>query len=314
MAAHRPAFSALLTVVASLAISLFLITSPVQAATAPGVVADVWQHYAQSWALGVVVPDGATLAGGVGLSWAEARNVTALLKLPNITMPGGVTYLVLSAEGDDGTVMQVAAGVWPGSDLWSVYSWFVSGATTASPSYDWTANCSAPTMAGGDLVLISTTVGAGAWGVRVQDLNTSKSISLSISSPALSRFKPGDQEVFALESYTRSVATFRGMGGAALLELLVDGQRVTGGWYPYGGWEPARSPLFAVGTAQPPTFITLTSPAGSLAVWSYDAEWTGAIGNPTYGTAAFAYAALAALVPVAFVLGGRMRRRDGGRT
>jgi hypothetical protein len=228
--------------------------------------------------------------------------------------PDGVTYLILSAEGDNKAVMQVAAGVWPGSDSWSSYAWYITGLGTGSISYGWTVNCSAPLMSPGDTVSLSLTAGAGAWGIRAQDLNTTDRGTWNVPSPGLGGFRVGDQEVIALESYSSSVSTFERMGNATLVALYVDGNRVTGGWYEYGGWNGVSTPLFAVGSAEPPTFVSLAPLAGGHAEWYYDAQWTGAVWNINASPMMFLYACLATLVPVVFLLGRRVGHgKEGGR-
>jgi hypothetical protein len=297
-----------------LLVAAFLVSSPVAVATVAAKGNDVWLRASQSWALGVVVPNGAGLAEGSQLSWTDARNITALARLPNITEPDGVTYLVLSAEGDDKAVFQVAAGVWPGSSKWSAYSWYITGIGTSSLSYRWVMNSSTPSMSPGDLVSISITVTGGAWGMRVQDISTGEGKTGSVPSPSLTKFTSGDQEVVALESYTRSASTFRDMGNATLAAVLVDGRRIMAGWYAYGGWDPMHNPLFGVGSSDPPTYLSLIMGKDGGAVWSYDAQWTGAVWNTSVHPVALAYAALAALVPIAFVLGsrfGRVGREEG---
>jgi hypothetical protein len=299
----------------SFVVAALFVVSPFAAAPSALEAKSMWQHTTQSWASGVVVPDGAWLAGEGQVSWADVKNLTAMARLPNITEPQGVTYIVLSAEGDDGAVIQVAAGVWPGSSTWLVYSWRVSGIGTGSPSYSWVMNASTPSMMPEDLVSVSISAGEGFWGMKVHDLNTGGTRTEYVPSPALTGFKSGDQEVFALESYTRDVSTFREMGNASLLSLSLNGRRVTSGWYAYEGWDPTHSPLFAVGSASPPTFITLTQGKGGQVDWSYDAQWTGAVWNPSIGPDVLPLAILAVLVPLAFILGrvlGRKKKEGSG--
>jgi hypothetical protein len=271
-----------------------------------------WQRSTESWALGLVVPDGAGLGDGTKLSWATTTNITAAVRLPNITEPEGVTYLILSAEGDNGAVMQVAAGIWPGSSDWSTYAWYITGLGTSSIAYSWSANCSAPFMTPGDMVELSLSPAAGAWRVSAQDLNTTGGNEWTVPSPGLGGFKVGDQEVIAVESYTKSATTFEHMGNATLLGLYSQGTRIMGGWYLYGGWGPVSNPLFAVGTSEPPTFVSLKPLAGGRAVWYYDAQWAGSISNLTVSPVMFLYASLAALVPAAFLLGRRLSRTKEG--
>ena len=307
MAAERLVRHSLRKRDSTILLAAFLAASPVAAAT-PSTKSDVWKSFSQSWALGVVVPDGAELAGGARLSWADVNNMTAVVRLPNITEPSGVTYLILSAEGDDSAVLQVAVGVWPMGSSWLTYSWYISGLTSISPAYRWLMNSSTPSMAPGDVVSISISVERGAWGMEVHDLNTSESSKGIVPSSALTIFRSGDQEVFALESYTRSVATFEDMGVATLLSLLINGARVIGGWYAHGGWNPAHALLFEVGSSEPPAFVSLSTSRNGTATWSYDAQRSGAFGTSVTQPTALAYIALAFVVPIALVIGRRLGR------
>jgi hypothetical protein len=299
-------------------LATFIATGPlVAASSAEGTFLyqnPTWRRSTESWALGLVVPEGAGLGGGAHLSWSSSANLTAVVRLPYITRTDGVTYLILSAEGDNGAVMQVAAGIWPGSGDWSTYAWYITGLGTRSLSYGWSANCSAPSMMPGDTVSLSLRVGAGAWGISVRDMNSTDGRVWTVPSQGLSRFMIGDQEVIALESYTNGASTFEHMGNATLSGLYLDGIRVTSGWYVYGGWNAIATPLFAVGSAEPPTFVSLALPGDGRAVWYYDAQWTGAIWNINASPTVFLYACLAAPVPVAFLLGRRGGRgKEGGR-
>ena len=310
MGARRQACSLLLPVAATMIVLVALISEQtVVAAGQAGTSwnqSGAWSRATQSWALGLVVPDGSKLQDGGLLSWKSTANLTVVTRLPNITNPDGVTYLILSAEGNDGSVFQVALGVWPGSSSWTVSSWYITGLGTGSLSYRWVLNCSGPQMVPGAEVAASIGVSQGSWWLQVEDLNTSGRVTDRVASPGLSTFVSGDQEVFALESYSRSSTVFKDMGNATMLALYADGKKVVGGWYLYGGWDPTRNPLFTVGTSDPPTFISgAVFPEGRV-VWSYDALWTGALWNTDLQPVAFAYVALGALVPVAFVLGKRL--------
>jgi hypothetical protein len=308
MVAHGAAGSGLLMAAAFLVAASFLISSSVVTATALARADDAWESAGVSWALGVVLPNGAELVNGNHLSWAEVGSVTVLVKLPSITEPVGVTYLVLSAEGDNGAVLQVAAGIWPGCDDWSAYSWYITGTGTSDPSYTWVMNSSSPSMVSGDLISMSVFAGANAWGIRVQNLNSSETKTGSVASGGLTGFASGDQEVFALESYTTSASTFREMGNATLLAVLVDGSKVAGGWYAYGGWDPAHNPLFVVGDSQPPTYVSLKMAGNGEVFWSYGSRWTGGVLTASFQPVVIAYASLAALVPMALVVGSRTKR------
>jgi hypothetical protein len=162
-------------------------------------------------------------------------------------------------------------------------------------------------MAPADLISMSIFAGANAWGMKVQDINTSESRTGSIPSPGLTGFASGDQEVVALESYTKTASTFRQMGNASLLEVLADGSQVAGGWYSYGGWDPIHNPLFVVGNSQPPAFVSLKMTGNGRAFWSYEAPWTGAVLNMGFQPVVLAYVALAVTVPIALIVGSRPR-------
>jgi hypothetical protein len=289
---------------AFLVASVFLVSSSVATATSLAK-EDTWGTPGVSWGLGVVLPNGANLVNGNQLSWADVRNLTTLVKLPSITEPDGVTYFVLSAEGDNGAVFQVAAGVWPGCHGWSAYSWYVTGADTNAPSCAWVMNSSAPSMAPKDLISMSLIVGANAWVMKVHDINSSESRSDSMPSLGLTGFASGDQEVVALESYTKAASTFRQMGSASLLEVLADGTQVAGGWYAYGGWDPTHNPLFVVGNSQPPAFVSLKMTGSGQAFWSYEAPWTAAVPPMSFQPVVIAYVTLAASVPIALIVGTR---------
>jgi hypothetical protein len=83
----------------------------------------------------------------------------------------------------------------------------------------------------------------------------------------------GDQEVFALESYSTSNAVFAHMGDMILKTLDIDGRKVSGGWYPYGSWDPSHKPLFVVGGLSPPSYISLGESENKTLEWSYE-QWS----------------------------------------
>ena len=65
---------------------------------------DSWHRASSSWAIGVVVPNGAGLEQGESLSWRAASNLTAVVVLPYFTRPDAITYVGLSAIGCDRTI------------------------------------------------------------------------------------------------------------------------------------------------------------------------------------------------------------------
>ena len=242
-----------------------------------------------SWALGVVVPEGAELAGGGSLHWEGVTNVSALVTLPNISSHGRLVYVVMSLMTCDSAVMQVAAGTFPNGTGWLAYSWYVPNAGSIPIAYNWILNASIPRMFPGSTVTFSIFVANGGWNLKVVDCGTGALVERSFPTGASLSLKQGDQEVFALESYSREAAVFQSMGNLTLSALMVDGVRVSGGLYPYGDWNTKTSPLFVVGSpgSSPPGFISINQQAGGPVTWGYSTQWT----NEAYDLDAVAMAA-----------------------
>lgn len=230
-----------------------------------------------SWASGIVVPEGAQLADGSKVQWEDVENVTAITVLPNISQPDNIVYAVLSLMTASGSVMQVAAGIFPGESSWSVYSWLFTDLTSNPVKYQWILNASGPSMSPNDAVSISIFKSQlGAWSLSVVDLNTNSSVVQTFSSDLAPSLMIGEQEVFGLESYSRSSATFEEMGNLTLEDLFINGSDLSGGEYAFdGNWNPSVNPLFAIGTigAVPPIFISLENGANNSIVWTYANFW-----------------------------------------
>jgi len=229
-----------------------------------------------SWAIGVVVPEGAQLEGGGTLKWEDVGNLTSLVSLPYFDRPSGIVYAVMSVMTRDGSVIQVAAGVYPNSSSWLVYSWAVGAVQTSKPTYDWVLNSSAPTMSSGDVVSLSIFRNQTGWNLKIVDQSTRTSVERPFPAGIALSLEAGDQETFALESYSRVAVDFQRMGNLTLSALLVDGRRVVGGFYAYSGWDPIKNPVFAVGSSgtSAPIFISLQE-VGDGFVWSYMSAWPG---------------------------------------
>ena len=257
------------------AVAVWLIlATPVSAASKNGALSN-GPYPSTSWALGVVVPEGALLQDGRMLRWEGVNNVTAALALPNITLPDMTVYAVLSVMTADGGVLQAAAGVYPRQDVWLSYSWEIPNANAIPVAYHWVLKASEPQMAPGEMAAMCVYWAAGSWNLRVTNTDTGVSVNRSFPGGIAPTLKGGDQEVFALESYSRSAATFKDMGNLTLQELLLDGQTVTGGYYYYGAWNPSHNPVFVVGSsgASPPGFISLESGSDGSFVFGYSAAW-----------------------------------------
>jgi len=215
------------------------------------------------------------MVGGGSVSWGGITNVTVSLALPDIDSPDGIVYAILSVMTSDGSVLQAAAGVLPNGTGWLGFAWSVQGAGSLKPSYQWVLNASGPEMSPLSNVSISIFRTSGLWDFRVSDADTGSSVEKAFPPGPAPALRVGDQEVFALESYSRTSATFRDMGNLTLYSILLDGNKVTGGCYLYSGWDPVHNPLFVVGSSgsSPPTFINAgEGPAGSF-FWDFAGVW-----------------------------------------
>ena len=228
-----------------------------------------------SWALGIVVPQGAPLAGGGRLRWEDVENVTAVFTLPNITMPDGVIYAVLSVMTDTNGVIQAAVGVRPNGAAWFAYSWSVPDVGAVPLVYHWVLNGTEPKMPPGSDAVVTIFRSLGSWNVKITNADKGTSMTHEIPDGQGSSIEAGDQELFSLESYTRSTGTFSGMGNLTLRYVLVDGTEVSGGTYAYSEWDPNHSPLFVVGSSgsSPPSFISLGQAKSGSFVWGYGEVW-----------------------------------------
>lgn len=228
-----------------------------------------------SWALGVVAPNNAQLAGGGGMSWGEVNNVTAQIELPEINQTDATVDAVLSVMTTGGNVLQVAAGIPPVKRGWLTYAQFVSNITATSENYQTIANGSLPEMSPGDLVVLSIFVSSGVWSYELSDLNSHSSTQGMFPGGGAS-LAAGNQEVFALESYSENRSVFAHMGNLTLQSLTFDGRRVVQGLYVYNNLDWENGPLFVVGGfANPPSFISVQRAGDGAVVWSYVEEWTG---------------------------------------
>jgi len=255
-----------------------------------------------SWAIGVVVPEGAQLAGGGNVQWEAITNVTASLVLPNIESPDGIVYVVLSVMTSDGSVLQAAEGALPNRSGWLAFAWSVQGADSSTLSYQWVLNASTPEMSPLSNISISIFRTPELWELKVTNVGTGSSVEKSFPPGPASALKAGDQEVFALESYSRTLATFQSMGNLTLNSILLDGKKVTNGCYLYGGWDMIHNPLFVVGSSgsSPPSFIQAGEGSPGSFFWDYMGVW-GVQESPLGG---FAEILIAASVAGSLTLGG----------
>ena len=104
------------------------------------------------------------------------------------------------------------------------------------------------------------------------------------------------------------------MGNFTLESLFVDGARVTSGPYVYFGWDNVHYPLFSVGGATPPSFISVRILDNASVVWNYAPGWTtGSPGIPIDFTVVYVIvggiAALAISLTTLVLLQRRMKMR-----
>ena len=228
-----------------------------------------------SWAIGVVVPEGAAVRGGGGVHWEDVTNVTASLVLPSIESPDKTVYAILSVMAGDGSILQAAAGALPNGTDWLGFAWLVRGASSGAPTYLWVLNASEPIMNPGASVSISIFRASGEWRLAVTDLDTGFRTARPFPAGPDPTLKAGDQEVFALESYSRTEETFRSMGNLTLSSILLDGRIVMGGCYLYSDWDMIHNPLFVVGSsgASPPSFVHAGEGTSGSYFWRFAGVW-----------------------------------------
>jgi len=233
-----------------------------------------------SWALGVVVPEGAALASSRRVSWQTTSNLSASARLPALNTTDGTILLALSAMVGDSSVIQAAAGLFPGSNTWRALAWFVPDIGATPQAYEWTLNSTESRMKPGALVSLSLFREGGVWHYGILDDESGLGDFGPFTNAPRSSFKVGDQEVFALESYTSNDTVLSRMGSAILRSIYLDGDRVTGGFYYLNNWDPAHHPLFVAGGLQAPTSITLQSFPNGTVAWGYSAGWQGSYYSP----------------------------------
>ena len=227
-----------------------------------------------SWGLGIVVPEGSNLLGGEKVNWTEISNVTAVLRIPDLTNVSAATYAVVSLMTQDGLVLQTAFGDLPGEGSWLVYAMFIANPGQVPQHYTWATNASQPAAGPGDVVSISLYHSLqGTWSFRASNLNTSISIQKSFGANTTAPLRSGDQEVLALESYASDSAMFHNMGNMTMLSLLLNEKKVESGWYLFADWDIIHNPLFVVGGAEPLSFVDLSFLGGGTAVWYYSGNW-----------------------------------------
>ena len=227
-----------------------------------------------SWAIGVVVPEGSTLSNETKVNWNEIRNVTAIFNIPDISSTDGTIYAIMSLMTENGSIIQVAAGLYPNSSCWLPYATYISNPNSYPQSYCQIQIPNQRKMFPGDLISISIYLLNAQWWFRINDITRNYSMISYFNYNISDTLKNGGQYVFALESYTSNSSVFESMSNMTLEGLFLNGAKVTGGWYLYTTWNNENFPLFIVGGATPPQFIEASFTGNGSIAWSYDSEWS----------------------------------------
>lgn len=227
-----------------------------------------------SWGLGVVIPQGAEMAGDSTVRWQNANNITALVHLPEINMTDAPIFVVVSLMTSTGSVIQAAAGLYQNASTWESYSMYIQNPLAYPQTYKPIPAVNQSPIAAGGNISISIFLSSGVWNMKLSDLDTDKSTNAIFNSSLSQTLKDGDQEVFTLESYSSNSSIFENMTNLTLYSVLINGQRVLGGWYYYGSWEMSHNPLFIVGGLNPPSFISVQEGGSSSSIWSYSTTWS----------------------------------------
>jgi len=209
----------------------------------------------------------------------------------------------------DGSVMQLAAGIYPNQTKWLAYAWYIKQVQVYPQTYDWVLNSSEPEMSVGSPVSLSIYLSHDRWRYLIDDLRTRNSTAGNYGLDVPPSLKVGDQELFALESYSISDAVFVNMGNLTLNGLKINGKQVTGGWYEYGSWDTHHNPLFVVGGLDPPSYISLQEEGDGNLVWTFQ-QWSGATLVQPQGSPTMLLVAIPALAAVVlFIFSVVLRRR-----
>jgi hypothetical protein len=266
-----------------------------------------------SWGEGVVVQEGAGTEDGGTVSWETATNVTVVLRIPEINSTDGTIYAILSLMTNGGSTLQVAAGIYPNGSHWQTYAMYILDLKAVPQVYTPVLLAGEPTMSPGAEVSLSIYFAPGGWRLEVADFGTGQSVDAPFGAGLPGVLMDGDQEVFALESYTSSAYVFQNMGNLTLERILVDGSEVSTGWYDYSDWDGIHNPLFVVGGSNPPQFMAQERGADGAWTWGYYEPWGGSpaapLFDPRIAVAVPIVGVWAAAVIMVMVARSRTRRR-----
>jgi hypothetical protein len=122
-------------------------------------------------------------------------------------------------------------------------------------------------------IALSISLSKSRWEYRIEDPSIHEITAGEYAATVPPTLKVGDQEVFAVESYTNSRLVFAHMGNLTLDALRINGRKTAAGWYAYGSWDTRHNPLFVVGGLDPPPFISLQETDAGTLVWGYE-QWS----------------------------------------
>lgn len=151
-------------------------------------------------------------------------------------------------------------------------------------------------MNAGAQITLSIYLFSDRWNYAIEDTNTHERVIGEYPSNAIPSMRNGDQEVFALESYSSSRNVFERMGNLSLTSLLMDGQQVMKDWYYYGDWDGVHNPLFVIGGLPPPSFISVEKMDNTIE-WSFT-EWKGTAQRNPYSPLAMILIVIAVVVVI----------------
>lgn len=230
-----------------------------------------------SWAIGVVIPENSELSNGELVNWNDVSNVSAVFNLPNISSTDSTIYVIMSLMTENGSIIQLAAGLYPNMSYWHTYAMYVLNPNSYPQIYKHVSISDDNFMLANDLISMSMYFSNGRWQFRVNDLTRETSTVSCFNASLPAELKDGDQYVFALESYSYNSSVFRSMNSMTLYGLFINGERVSGGWYLYTTWNNQNFPLFIVGGSTPPDFISASFSGNGTVTWSYVSAWASGI-------------------------------------
>ncbi|MDG6927665.1 MAG: hypothetical protein JRN26_01635 [Nitrososphaerota archaeon] len=225
-----------------------------------------WSNYSDgSWATGIIVPQGAGLRGG-NVNWSMVNNITSLFRVPNISVTDRPIYIIMSAMTSNGSVIQVAVGLYNNSNYWKGYAMYILNPGEVPQNYVQVSLEKNLRILAGNMVSMALYSKNGSWCFSIRDLSTDGSVEGRFNASLSSGLSQGGQYVFALESYSYSYQVFDSMGNLALYAIFISGEPVINGWYIYSGW--TSFPLFLVGGSSPPSFMSIRQTTNGTFIWS----------------------------------------------